>query len=250
MLENQTIQKLRAMKLKVMAQMLAEPDNMLLELTFEERFGIMIENEWQNKRNAKINRLIGQATLGTNATLEDIDYGDYRKIDKSLVRTLSTCAYIEQKLNVLISGKTGSGKSFLACALGNQACRKEHAAKYYRIPELLLDLDEAKSQNRYQKFLRSFEKYKLLILDDFGAKIYTQEECRDLLEFAERRYNKTSTIFVSQLPDDKWYELFADPTDADAFLDRIIHNSYNLPLDSKVSLREVSAKQKLKMIDS
>lgn len=111
-------------------------------------------------------------------------------------------------------------------------------------------MQEAKSQRRYQKFLRTFEKYKLLILDDFGAKIYDHEECRDLLELAERRYNKTSTIFVSQLPDSKWYELFTDPTDADAFLDRIIHNSYSLPLDSKVSLREIMAKQKLKMIDS
>jgi len=247
MLENPTIQKLRDMRLGVMAQMLADPDKALLELTFEERLSIMVENEWLSKKNGKIKRLINNAAFNTNASIEDIDYGDYRKIDKHLIRTLATCSYIEQKLNVLITGKTGSGKSFLSCALGSQACRREYAVKYYRIPELLINLEYAKSENRYHKFLRLFEKYKLLILDDFGAKIYDQEECRDLLELADRRYNKASTIIVSQLPVEKWYELFPDPTAADAFLDRIIHNAYDMPLDSTVSLREVMAKQTLNL---
>ena len=246
MFEQPTIQKLKDMKLKVMAQMLSAPDKALLELTFEERLSIMVENEWLNKKDGKIKRLIKQATLATNACIENIDYGDYRKLDKQLIRTLAACTYIEQKLNILISGKTGSGKSFLACALGNQACRKEYTVKYYRVPELLLDLAEAKSDNKYHKFLRLFEKYRLLILDDFGVKIYDQEECRDLLELAEHRYNKASTIYINQLPVDKWYELFIDPTTADAFLDRVIHNAYAVPLDSTVSLRQVNGKANVK----
>ena len=194
MLNNPTIEKLKDLKLKVMAQMLSEPDDNLEELSFEERFGIMVEKEWLSKKNARIKRLLNNAKLGIDACIEDIDYSVDRVIDKKTIQTLSTSAYIEQKLNIIISGRTGSGKSYIACALGNAACRLGYTVKYFRMPELLLEIQDAKSENRYSKFLGQLQKLNLLILDDIGLKSYTLEESRDILEIAESRYNKGSTI--------------------------------------------------------
>jgi DNA replication protein DnaC len=243
MFNNPTVDKLRDMKLKVMAQMLRDQDPSIRELTFEERLGIMVEKEWLSRKNSRIKRLLHNASLGINTCIEDIDYTENRKIDKKTVQTLSTCSFIEQKLNIIISGKTGAGKSFLACAFGNNACRHGYSVKYYRIPELLLEIQEAKVDNKYSKFMGQLQSTKLLILDDIGLKSYTLEESRDLLEIAESRYNKTSMIFASQLSHEHWYDLFPDPTTADAILDRVIHNAFILTLDSKRSMREVMAER-------
>lgn len=248
MLSNPTIEKLRDMKLKVMAQMLGETDPALKELSFEERFGIMVEKEWISRKNSRIKRLLRSASLGLNACIEDVDYTADRTIDKKTIQILSTCAFIEQKLNIVISGKTGSGKSFLACAFGNNACRHGYTVKYYRIPELLLEVQEAKSENRYTRFMNQLRNVKLLILDDIGLKSYTLEESRDILEIAESRYNKVSTVLSGQLAHSKWYDLFPDPTIADAIMDRIIHNSYILALDSKKSMREVMAEKTVRAV--
>lgn len=248
MLNNPTAQKLRDMKLKIMADMLCEADAALRELTFEERLGIMVENEWIHRKNSRIKRLLKAASLTLNACVEDIDYTN-RTIDKKLIQTLASCAFIEQKLNIIISGKTGCGKSYLACALGNNACRREYSVKYYRVPELHLELQNAKNENNYPKFMKSLQNIKLLILDDIGLKDYSQGESRDMLELAESRYNRASTILIGQIPHEKWYDLFPDPTIADAFLDRIIHNSYVLALDSKKSMREVLAEKAIKSIE-
>jgi DNA replication protein DnaC len=243
MFNNPTVEKLRDMKLKVMAQMLKDSDPSLKELSFEERLGIMVEKEWLSRKNSRIKRLLHNASLGINACIEDIDYSENRKIDKKTIQTLSTCSFIEQKLNIIISGKTGTGKSFLASAFGNNACRHGYKVKYFRIPELLLEIQEAKTDNKYSRFMSQLQNIKLLILDDVGLKPYTLEESRDLLEIAESRYNKTSTIFASQLAHEHWYDLFSDPTIADAVLDRIVHNAYILTLDSKRSMREVMAER-------
>jgi len=245
MLKNPTIARLRDMRLKAMADMMEEPGAELNDLTFDERFSLMVEREWEAKRNNKIKRYTAAASFDVDACLEDIDYGSHRKIDKDTIIKLSTCNYIEQKLNILISGKTGSGKSYLASALGNAACRNLYKTKYHRVPELLIEMATAKTDGTYHLFMKTLRKWELLILDDIGIKAYDQEEARDLLEIAELRYNKSSTIFLSQIPHDKWYELFPDPTIADAFLDRIIHNSYVIFLDSKRSMREVTAKKKM-----
>lgn len=249
MLNNPTVSKLRDMKLKTMAEMFSNENELSSDLSFEERFSLMVEREWEHKRNNKIQRYIRNAGFGVNAYLEDVDYGSHRKIDKDTIKKLSTCNYIEQKLNILVSGKTGAGKSYLACAFGNAACRHGYQVKYYRVPELLIELKSVKSEGKYNGFMSKLRKVSLLILDDIGIKSYEQEEARDLLELAESRYNIASTIFVSQIPHDKWYELFPDPTLADAFMDRIIHNSYMIPLDSKVSMREISAEKTMKMVD-
>jgi DNA replication protein DnaC len=245
MLNNPTIEKLKELKLKVMASMLADPDPTLRELTFEERLGLMVEKEWLARKNARIKRLLHAALLGIDACVEDIHYSAERTIDKKTVQMLSTCAFIEQKLNIVVSGKTGTGKSYLACAFGNKACRQGYQVKYYRMPELLLEIQEAKNEHRYSKFMDVLQKVKLLILDDIGLKSYTLEESRDLLEIVESRYNRASTILSGQVSHTKWYELFPDPTIADAIMDRIIHNSYILALDSKQSMREVMAKKKV-----
>ena len=241
MLNNPTIEKLRDLKLKVMADMMNEPNHELMELTFEERLGIMVEKEWISRKNSKIKRLLSSAALGVAACIEDINYLTDRTIDKKTVLTLSTCTFIDQKLNVLISGKTGSGKTFLTCALGNAACRKGYTVKYYRIPILLLELQGAKNENKYSKFMNQLQNIKLLILDDIGLKSYSLEESRDIFEVLESRCNTGPTILSGQIPYTQWFELFPDPTVADAIMDRVSHNSYKLALDSKKSMREVMA---------
>lgn len=246
MLNNPTVEKLRDLKLKVMAQMMSELDPALRELSFDERLGIMVEKEWLAKKNARIKRLLNSASLGLNACLEDIDYLADRTIDKKTIQTLSTCSFMEQQLNIVISGKTGSGKSFIACALGNSACRHGYTVKYFRIPELLLEIQDAKNENRYAKFMAQLHNIKLLILDDIGLKSYNLEESRDILEIAESRYNKCSTVLSGQIAHTEWYDLFPDPTIADAIMDRVIHNSYILALDSKKSMREVMAERMMK----
>ncbi|MEL7564955.1 MAG: IS21-like element helper ATPase IstB [Dehalobacterium sp.] len=243
MLNNPTVEKLKDLKLKVMAQMMTDPDQSLIELSFEERLGIMVEKEWMSKKNSRIKRLLNNASLGLNACIEDIDYSTDRTIDKKLILTLATCTFIEQKLNIVISGKTGSGKTYLSCAMGNNACRHGYIVKYFRIPELLLEIQESKNENRYSRFMTQLQNIKLLILDDIGLKSYTLEESRDILEIAESRYNKVSTVLAGQVSHTKWYDLFPDPTIADAIMDRVIHNSYILTLDSKKSMREVMAER-------
>jgi DNA replication protein DnaC len=249
MLNNPTVEKLKDLKLKVMAQILSDPDNSLKELSFEERLGIMVEKEWLAKKNSRIKRLLNNASLGLNACIEDIDYSIDRTIDKKTIQKLSSCSFIEQNLNIVISGKTGSGKSYIACAFGNSACRHGYTVKYFRIPELLLEIQDAKNENRYAKFMTGLRNIKLLVLDDIGLKSYTLEESRDILEIAENRYSKVSTILVGQITHTKWYDLFPDPTIADAIMDRIIHNSYILALDSKKSMREVMAEKLMIHLD-
>jgi DNA replication protein DnaC len=246
MLNNPTVEQLKDLKLKVMAQMLSDPDNTLRELSFEDRLGIMVEKEWLAKKNSRIKRHLNNASLGLNACIEDIDYSVDRTIDKKTIQQLSSCAFIEQKLNIVISGKTGSGKTYIACAFGNAACRHGYTVKYFRIPGLLLEIQDAKNENRYTKFMTGLQNIKLLLLDDIGLKSYTLEESRDILEIAENRYNKVSTILAGQIAHTKWYDLFPDPTIADAIMDRIIHNSYILALDSKKSMREVMAEKLIK----
>ena len=167
----------------------------------------MVEKEWLYRKNTRIKRLLYNASLTINACIEDIDYTQERKIDKKTIRTLSSCIFIEQRLNIIISGKTGCGKSFLACAFGNNACRHGYTVKYYRIPELLLEIQAAKNENCYTQFMNKLKKVSLLILDDLSLKSYTLEESRDILEIAESRYNRSSTILSGQIPHTHWHRL-------------------------------------------
>jgi DNA replication protein DnaC len=249
MLKNPTADKLRDMRLRTMAEAYLDPEPGSDALSFEDRFAMLVEKEWYAKRNARITRLQTRSGFSQNACLEDVEYGKGRNISRKDVTMIGTCLFIEQKLNIIISGKTGSGKSYLACAIGNAACRHGYSCKYYRMPELLAELEMVRLENRYLRFMETLRKFHLLVIDDIGLKSYSHEEARDLLEIAELRYNRSSTIFASQAPHEKWYELIPDPTIADAFMDRVVHNSYILPLDSKVSMREIMAQKKMKLAD-
>jgi len=249
MLKNPTIEKLKDMKLKEMAHMLSEPEEVYETLSFEERFGLMVESEWLAKKNARIKRKLRAASLGIDACIEDISYDSDRRLDKSMILKLSSCIFIQQKLNVIVTGSTGTGKTYIACAFGNTACRRDYSVKYFRIPELLLELQDSKAGGRYVRFMNSLKKADLLILDDIGLKPYSLEESRDILEIAESRYDKGAMILSGQLEHEKWYELFPDPTTADAIMDRIIHNSYVLAIESKKSMRETMAKKKFEELE-
>lgn len=250
MLTNPTIEKLRELNLKVMAQMMSEPDDAILDMSFEDRLAVMVEREWLSRKNRRIKKLLSDAKFAENACLEDVDYGRRKGIDKKTVSQLSTCSYISQKLNIILSGMTGSGKTYLACAFGNSACRLLYSVRYIRMPELLIDIKTAREENRYRRLMQQLKKVKLLIIDDIGLQTYSLEESRDILELAELRYNKGSMILASQIPHDKWYNLFPDPTIADAVMDRIIHNSYVFQLKTEVSMREVVADKKKKEMEN
>jgi len=249
MLRNPTVEKLRDMRLKTMAESFINPEPGIDALSFEDRFALMVEKEWYAKKDSRITRLTARAGFGMQASLEDIDYSKGRNISRKDVATLGSCIFIQQKLNVIISGKTGSGKSYLACAIGDAACRHNYSVKYYRQSMLFEEISMARIENRYLRFMDSLRKIHLLIIDDLAMKKYSHEEARDLLEIAELRYNRLSTIFASQVPHEKWYELIPDPTIADAFMDRIVHNAYIVPLDSKISMREIVAQKRMKAIE-
>jgi DNA replication protein DnaC len=249
MLRNPTADKLRDMRLKTMADSFLNPEPGSDSLSFEDRFALMVEREWYAKKDSRIARLISRAGFGMQASLEDIDYGKGRNISRKDIATLGSCVFIQQKLNVIISGKTGSGKSFLACAIGDAACRHSYSVMYCRQPRLFEEIAMARLENRYVRFMDSLRKIHLLILDDLAIRPYSHEEARDLLEIAELRYNRLSTIFASQVPHEKWYEFIPDPTIADAFMDRIVHNAYIVPLDSKISMREIMAQKRMKALD-
>jgi len=249
MLRNPTADKLREMRLKTMAEAFLNPEPGSDALPFEDRFAIMVEKEWYAKNNSRIARHVSRAGLGIRASLEDIDYSKERNISRKDVATLGSCLFIQQRLNVIISGKTGSGKSYLACAIGDAACRHNYSCKYYRQPDLFAEIAMSRLENRYSRFMDSLRKVHLLILDDIALRPYSHEEARDLLEIAELRYNRTSTIFASQTPHENWYDLIPDPTIADAFMDRIVHNAYIVPLDSTVSMREIMAQRRMKAVE-
>lgn len=249
MLTNPTIAKLMEMNLKVMAEMLENPDASTQDMSFEDRLAMMVEKEWLARKNKRIKKLLKEARFIQNACIEDIDYQHKKAADKKTIQMLSKCIYLEQKLNVIVSGMTGSGKTYLANALGNVACRQGYKVKYIRMPELLIDIKSARIENRYKKFMAQIQRYKLLIIDDIGTQPYSLEESRDILEITESRYNKASMILVGQIPQDKWYDLFPDPTIADAIMDRIIHNSYIISLETDKSMRQVMAEKVKKSIE-
>lgn len=232
MLTHPTLDKLNAMRCTGMARALEEQMGMaeIDALSFEERLGLLIDREMTERENRRLATRLKKAKLRHNAAVEDIDYRHPRGLDRALMAKLSSCQWISQHLNVLITGPTGCGKTYLACALAHKACREGYTAHYIRLPRLLQALHIAKGDGRYGKLLTGFAKTRLLVLDDWGLATLTDEQRHDLLEILEDRHGLRSTVVAAQLPVDNWHDIIGDPTLADAILDRLIHNAYKLNL--------------------
>jgi DNA replication protein DnaC len=241
MLNDQTFEKLSYMKLRGMGSAFRQQmeDSTMASLSFEERFGLLVDAEYAKRRNTLLQRLLSKATFKDNsACLENIEYHEDRKLDRILFARLSTCTYISERRDVVIMGATGAGKTYIGCALGNAACRKFISVKYIRLPELLVDLSIARGDGNYRKVVAQYRKYGLLILDEWLMTSLDVVAARDLLEIIEARHENASTIFLSQSAPAGWYKRLGEGTVADAILDRIIHNSYEIIIEGKDSMRE------------
>jgi len=232
MLNQQTIEKLHLMKLAGMAVALqeqsAQPD--MDRLSFEERFGLIVDRQWTWKEDYRMQRYLKNAKLKLNACIEDIDYKSPRGIDQSVIMKLITCDWIKKHQNIIVTGPTGVGKTFIACALANKACREGYRSFYIRSPRFSYQMALARGDGSYGKTINKLSKAHVLVIDDLGLAPMTDTERRDLLEVIEERHGHASTIVVSQLPVDHWHEQIGDPTIADAMLDRLIHNSHKIAL--------------------
>ena len=232
MLNHPTLDKLEALRFNGMAKALTEqmalPD--IEQLGFEERLGLLIDREMTEREDRRLTARLRQAKLRQSACVEDIDFRQPRGLDKSLVRDLCQCQWVKKHLNILITGPTGVGKTWLACALAQQACREGYRVLYLRLPKLLQALPIAKGDGSYVKLLTRLARIEVLILDDWGLSKLVAEQRRDLLEILEDRYDSRSTIVTSQLPVESWHDSIGDPTLADAILDRLVHNAYKINL--------------------
>ncbi len=244
MLNHQTLQTLRALRLPGMAegleQQLTQPSTHA-ELGFEERLALLVDREASYRQNNKVTRLIKTAKLKLNALPEDIDYQHPRGLKRSQFADLLSCQWIHQHHNVLITGSTGCGKTYLGCALATQACRQGLSVRYFRTSRLMEALTIAHGDGRFPKLIGQLAKTDLLLLDDWGLEKMTLSQRNDLLEIMEDRHGLKSTLITSQLPIDRWHKAIGDATLADAILDRLVHNSHRIELNGD-SMRKMMTK--------
>ena len=244
MLTHPTYDLLLALGLIGMAKALDEQrrQHNVEDLSFEERLGLLVDREAVERETKRLVIRLKYANLRQNAVVEDLDTHAPRSLDKALFAKLANGEWIARRQDLLITGKTGTGKSWLACALGQKACRDDRSVLYYRVPRLLDALALARGDGRYPRLLKSLARVELLILDDWGLAPLTSQQGRDLLEIIDDRHGRGSTILTSQIPVKHWHELIPDPTIADAILDRFVHTSHRLELDGP-SLRPTAAKR-------
>lgn len=243
MLQNNTIEKLQEMKLGTMAKSFRNQldDSATAELSFEDRFSMLVDAEWTARKNNRLKRLMRKADFEfPGASLEDIEYREDRRLDKALITRLASCTYVDERHNIILLGATGSGKTFLANAFGVKAVQNFYTVRYIRLPELLAELALARAEGTYRKTLKQYTQVKLLILDEWLLYPLKDTESRDLLEITEHRYKKASTIFCSQFEVGGWHQKIGESTLADAIVDRIVHDSYTIVITGDDSMRKVN----------
>lgn len=240
MLKNPTIDGLRVLRLHGMLKALEDQEALanIGDLSFDDRFGLLVDAEVVARSNTQLQSRLKSARLRLSACIEDLDIKSGRGLDKTNVVSLSTCDWLRLHRNILVTGPTGSGKTYVSCALAQKACREGYSAVYERSSQLFHDLALSKADGSYLDKLKALSKKELLVIDDFALAPLTDEQRRDLLEIMEDRYNRRSTIVVSQLPPDHWHEIIGDPTIADAILDRLVHNAHKIQLRTKISKRK------------
>jgi DNA replication protein DnaC len=246
MLNEPTIEKLRALRLDTMAAAWEEqqksPD--VTALSFDERFGMLVDAEWLARENRRVQRALKEAKLRLGqATVEAIDYPARRELDKAVIRQLGSCRWIDEHQVVIVTGATGVGKTYVACALAHQACRKGHRAMYRRASRLFDEMRLARADGTYARLLGRVAKIDVLVLDDFAIAPLTDGERRDLLEILEDRHGTRSTIITSQLPPKEWHDYLADPTLADSICDRLVHQAHRIVLKGPSRRKEPNTKE-------
>jgi len=239
MLYTQTLEKLYALRLDGLAQALEEQRRQadITQLDFEARLGLLVERQWLWKENRSLATRLKYAQLKIPASLEDIDYRHPRGLKRAQIEQLRASQWVQERCNCLITGPTGAGKTYLACALGHQACREGHRTLYYYAPKLFRALQTAQADGSLLSLLKKLARAPLLLIDDLGIASVTGKAYRDLLEILDDRQGQGATLITSQFPVNQWHEIIADATVADAILDRLVHNAYRIELKGE-SLRK------------
>jgi DNA replication protein DnaC len=235
MLNQPTMERLQAMKLHGMAQAFREQYENAdsSQLSFEERFGLLVDCQWTWKENRALTRRLQLAKFKERGLIEDIDYQHPRGLDRRLMRTLASSDWVRQHQNLLLIGPTGIGKSWLACALAHKACRDGFFAIHKRMAELFRDLAVARADGSIGSVLAKLARTDVLVLDDFAMAPMKDSERRDFLEICDDRYQRRSTVLTSQVPVAHWHEQIGDPSIADSIMDRLVHNAHRMDLDGE-----------------
>ena len=233
MLREPTIEKLHAMRMRVMASTWLEQDKSpdTIALPFDDRFALLVDAEMLARENTRVAKNLRDAKLRiSDACIEGIEYARARELEKATIRTLATCRWVSERQTVIITGATGTGKSYIACALAHQACRRGFRAIYRRAPRLFSELKLARADGSHARLLAKLAKADVLVLDDFAIAPLSKDDRNDLLEILEDRYALRATIITSQLDSSNWHDHLGDPTVADAICDRVLHGAHKLPL--------------------
>lgn len=242
----QTVDGLRSLRLTAMAEayqrQLENPE--MRSFSFDERLALLVENEMAQRTSRKLKRLVASAKMPEMATLEEVEFGTARGLDKPLVMSLGQCDFIRRNLNVIIVRPTGVGKSYLACALGTEACRQRLAVSFRNVNDLLEEISGAEADGSTSRLKSALSKPDLLILDDLGVGTISEHAAQILLSVIDRRMRKSSLIITSQWPTEAWHGFFPNPTIADAILDRVVHASHKIAMGGE-SMRKKQAKKRL-----